>query len=114
MPDSSLWSIGKKREAPRNHLILDMSRKLFSIINVVFVNSESNFIDADEEISNELNTNGNKDQNTSDSSSDNEDDTEEVLLDKEKESGNKRKYSRHGAKFTKNDTCLWNIFKNAH
>ena len=87
--------------------------ELLSIANTVFVNSEPNFNDEDQKISNESKTNNYSGWNTSDSSSDNDDDANEVF-DKESKSVNTRKSSRHSSKFVKKSTCLWNIFINAH
>ena len=87
--------------------------ELLSIANTVFVNSEPNFNDEDQKISNESKTNNYSGWNTSDSSSDNDDDANEVF-DKENKSVNTRKASRHGPKYVKMGTCLWNTFINAH
>ena len=95
-----------------------MLYKLLSIANTVFVNSEPNFNDVDQKISKESNTDNYSDWNTSDSSSDNDDDTNEVF-DKENESVNIRKSSRHGKKFVKKGylfmkyfhECILNLMK---
>ena len=87
--------------------------ELLSIANTVFVNSEPNFNDEDQKISNESNTNNYSGWNTSDCSLDNDDDANDVF-DKENKSVNTRKSSRHGPKFVKKGTCLWNVFINAH
>ena len=78
-------------------------------IYTVFVNSEPNFNDIDQKISNESNTNNFSDWNTSDSKSDNDDDTNEVF-DKENKSVNTRKSSRHGPKFVKKGHLFMKYF----
>ena len=87
--------------------------ELLSVANTVFFNSKPNFNDDNQKIRSESNSNNYSGWNTSDSSSDNDDYINEVL-DKENKSVNTRKFSRHGPKFVKKGTCLWNVLINAH
>ena len=86
-----------------------MLYELLSVTNIVLVNSEPNFNDADQKISNESNTINYSEWNTSDSSSDNDDDTNEVF-DKENKLVNTRKSSKHGPKFVKKRIHAYEIF----
>ena len=67
---------------PYIEFIINQVISYLSIINIVFVDSETNFNDVDQKISNKLKNNNFSDWNVSDSSSDNNDNANEYLIKK--------------------------------
>ena len=67
---------------PYIEFVINQVISYLSIINIVFVDSETNFNDVDQKISNKLKNNNFSDWNVSDSSSDNNDNANEYLIKK--------------------------------